>query len=95
MVEDVDGRRARGERDVVAVQLVAQVAGHIVQRERTRDRVEGGVDHLVGKSYPTVLDGGAEVGQHRHHTVVVDLHADRLENNSSLTDDPLHERVIE
>ena len=76
-IEDLNGRRARREVDVVAREVVSRVAQRVEETEGTRDRAEGPVDEALGEPDARIGSAGpgAVIAQHGSHGFVVDLDA--------------------
>jgi hypothetical protein len=78
-IQDLNGRRARREVDVVAREVASRVAQRVVETEGTRDRPQGPVDEAFREPDAPIRspDRGAVIAQHGSHGLVMDLDAQR------------------
>ncbi len=97
LVEDADGRRARGEVDVVAGQLVGRVSEGVEEAHHGGRRPQGTVDESGGEqhSIAALVDPGAVGREERHRLVVVDLDTHGGEQVAGLVEDAVDEGVVE
>ncbi len=93
VVEDVQGRRARGEMDIGAGEIVGLLAHHVKKLERVRNRRQSAVQHRAGK--PGVafsqVHPGAEVAQELKDARVLHLGPQVTQDIPGFADDPFEQ----